>query len=473
MDVVLLSRLQFAVAVFFHFIFVPLTLGLTVLLAIMETIYVRTGNEQYKRMAKFWGKLFLINFALGIVTGITLEFQFGTNWANYSHGVGDIFGSILAIEATLAFFLESTFVAVWHFGWEKVSKKVHCFAIWAVAFASNLSAVWIIVANGWMQNPVGSTFVNGRALLADFWEVITNPFAWSMYVHTILASWMLAGFFVLGISALHLVKNNETDFFGRSFKLAAGWTLVLSVLLPLQGHTHGVTVAKYQPAKLAAMESHWETKKSAPLYLLVLPDEKNRRNSIEALPIPGFLSFLATGDSSSEVVGLNQIGEKDFAEFAAKTGYKPDRPVVVMADGEKVMRPIKAQDAIPPVMITFLSFRLMIALAILFPLLAILAFAWRDSIAKRPGFARLLALVIPLPYICIMAGWTVAEVGRQPWIVNKLMLTVQGISAVPASSVALSLVAFIVVYGLLGVLDIYLLRKYALKGPDGTAPAVA
>lgn len=472
MDVVLLSRLQFAVTVFFHFIFVPLTLGLTVLLAIMETIYVRTGNEQYKRMTKFWGKLFLINFALGIVTGITLEFQFGTNWANYSQGVGDIFGSILAIEATLAFFLESTFIAVWHFGWEKVSKKVHCFAIWAVAFAGNLSAVWIIVANGWMQNPIGSSFANGKAQLTDFWAVVTNPFAWSQYFHTITASWMLAGFFVLGISAIHLVRNKEKDFFERSFKLAAVWTLVFSILLPLQGHSHGVTVAKYQPAKLAAMESHWETKKSAPVYLLALPDEKNRRNYFEVLPIPGFLSFLATGDSSSEVAGLNQIGPKDFAEFAAKTGYNPANPVTIMADGEKVMRPLKAEDAIPPVLLTFLAFRFMIGLAILFPILAFLAFIWRDSIASRPGFARILTLIIPLPYICIMAGWTVAEVGRQPWIVNKLMLTVQGISSVPASSVALSLGVFIVVYSLLGVLDIYLLRKYALKGPDGAAPSV-
>ena len=179
MDVVLLSRLQFAVTVFFHFIFVPLTLGLSVLLAIMETIYVRTGNEQYKRMAKFWGKLFLINFALGVVTGITLEFQFGTNWANYSHGVGDVFGSLLAIEATVAFFLESTFIAVWHFGWDKVSKKVHCFAIWAVAVAGNLSAVWIILANGWMQNPVGSEFIAGKAILTDFFAVVGNPFGCS------------------------------------------------------------------------------------------------------------------------------------------------------------------------------------------------------------------------------------------------------------------------------------------------------
>ncbi|MDR2125029.1 MAG: cytochrome ubiquinol oxidase subunit I [Desulfovibrio sp.] len=475
MDVVMLSRLQFAVTVFFHFIFVPLTLGLSVLLAVMETLYVRSGNEQYKRMAKFWGKLFLINFALGVVTGISLEFQFGTNWANYSKGVGDIFGSILAIEATLAFFLESTFIAVWHFGWDKVSKKVHCFAIWAVAFASNLSALWIIIANGWMQNPIGSEFVNGKAVLIDFATVLSNPFAWSQYAHTILGAWLLAGFFVLGISALHLVRNNEKDFFGRSFKLAATWTLVLAVALPLQGHSHGVTVTKYQPAKLAAMESHWESAKSAPLYLLVFPDEKNRRNYFQALPVPGMLSFLAYGDTQAEVAGLNQIGAADFAEFVAKTGYRADTPVAVMADGEKIIRPLKPEDAVPPVLPTFLSFRLMVGLAGVFLVLAVVAWLRRKDIGEHPKIARALALAIPLPYICLMAGWTVAEVGRQPWIVHKTMLTVQGISAVPASSVALSLAAFVVVYGCLGVLDIWLLRKYAMKGPEpaGHAAGVA
>ncbi len=465
MDVVMLSRLQFAVTVFFHFIFVPLTLGLSVLLAVMETIYVRTGNEQYKRMAKFWGKLFLINFALGVVTGITLEFQFGTNWSNYSHSVGDIFGSILAIEATLAFFLESTFIAVWHFGWERVSKRVHCFAIWAVAVAGNLSAVWIIIANGWMQNPVGSEFVAGKAILTDFFAVIGNPFAWSQYFHTILAAWMLSGFFVLAISAWHLVRKNEVDFFNRSFKMASAWTLALALLLAVHGHGHGMTVAKYQPTKLAAMESHWESASSAPMYLLTLPNEAKKENYFELLPVPGFLSFLAYGDFNAEVKGLKELAPLDFAEFQRKTGYDPAKPVAEMPDGSKLLRPMQPEEAMPPVLLTFLSFRLMVGLAGLFILLAALAWVWRDSIAERPGFARILLYAIPLPYIAIMAGWTVAEVGRQPWIVHKLMLTVQGISPVPDSSVALSLAAFIVIYGLLGVVDIYLLRRYAIKGP--------
>jgi cytochrome d ubiquinol oxidase subunit I len=469
MDVVMLSRLQFAVTVFFHFIFVPLTLGLSVLLAVMETMYVRTGNEQYKRMTKFWGKLFLINFALGVVTGITLEFQFGTNWANYSHSVGDIFGSLLAVEATLAFFLESTFVAVWHFGWDKVSKKIHCFAIWAVAAASNLSALWIIIANGWMQNPVGSEFVEGKALLTDFFAVVGNPFAWSQYAHTILAAWMLSGFFVLGVSAWHLARRNEKDFFTKSFRLAAGFTLALCVLLAVQGHSHGMTVTKHQPTKLAAMESLWESSKPAPMYLFVVPDEAARRNRIEWLPLPGMLSFLAYGDFNAEVKGLNELAPRDFAEFQAKTGYDPSVPVAVLADGEKIEKPVTAQDAIPPVLLTFLSFRLMAGLGAVFLIVSLLAFVWRGSIEDRPAFARFLTRMIPLPYIALMAGWTVAEVGRQPWIVYKLMLTVQGISSVPASSVLTSLAAFIVIYSLLGIVDIYLLRKFAQQGP--AAPA--
>ena len=222
MDVVMLSRLQFAVAVFFHFIFVPLTLGLSVILAWMETRYVRTGDEIWKRHAKFWGKLFLINFTLGVVTGITLEFQFGTNWSRYSEYVGDIFGSLLAIEATVAFFLESTFLAVWHFGWNKLGKKAHCACIWLVAIAGNLSALWIILANGFMQHPVGYVIneAAGRAELSNFWDVVFNGYAWGMYAHTVLASWAVGGFFVLGVSAWHLLRKSNTEFFRRSF----GWS---------------------------------------------------------------------------------------------------------------------------------------------------------------------------------------------------------------------------------------------------------
>ncbi len=431
MDVVLLSRIQFAVAVFFHFIFVPLTLGLSVLIAIMETAYVKTGNIEWKRMAKFWGKLFIINFTLGVVTGITLEFQFGTNWSRYSEFVGDIFGALLAFEATLAFFLESTFIAVWHFGWEKVSAKVHAVAIWLVAIASNLSAVWIILANGFMQNPLGYHINNGRAELTDFGAVLSNPYAWGIFFHNMVAAFMLAGFFMLGISAWHLIRNSHTDFFRRSFKLAAPFTLVMVLLVAFFGHQEGVKVAKYQPAKFAAMESHWETETNAPIYLLAFPDEENKKNLIELFPLPGFLSFLAEGDFNAEVKGLNSFPEGDT----------------------------------PPVALTFVSFRLMVALGGLFILLAIIAFIKRNDIEKYPLFAKLLIYNIPLPYFAIAFGWMVTEVGRQPWIVYNLMRTADAASPVPGSSVAISLAAFIGVYSLLGLLDIYLIAKYAKKGP--------
>ena len=431
MDVILLSRLQFAVAVFFHFIFVPLTLGITVLLAIMETLYVRTGDETYKRMTRFWGKLFLINFVLGVVTGITLEFQFGTNWSRYSAYVGDIFGSLLAIEATVAFFLESTFVAVWAFGWNKVGKKLHCFAIWAVAAAGNLSAVWIILANGFMQNPVGYTLRNGRAELENFWAVLTNPYAWGQFFHTVTSSWMLAGFFVLGISAWHLARRNEGELFRKSVRIAAPFTLIMALLVAVAGHQQGLIVAEYQPAKLTAMESHWETGSNVPMYVLAWPDEEARQNSVQAIPLPGVLSFMAFGNFHAEVKGLDAFPADD----------------------------------IPPVLLSFLSFRLMVALGGLFILLAAWAWLKRGDLASSPLLTRLLVWLVPLPYIGIMAGWMLAEVGRQPWIVYGLMRTSDAVSPVPASSVGLSLLAFIVIYTALGFLDVYLLIKYARKGP--------
>lgn len=432
MDVVMLSRLQFAVTVFFHFIFVPLTLGLSVLLAIMESYYVRTGEEVYKKMAKFWGKLFLINFALGVVTGITLEFQFGTNWSRYSEYVGDVFGSLLAIEATAAFFLESTFVAVWAFGWDRVHKKVHLTAIWLVAIASNLSAVWIILANGWMQHPVGYVIRNGRAELADFFAVMLNPFAWGQFFHTIFASWMLAGFFVLGVASWHLLRKNELDFFKRTVKIAAPFTLIMALLLSLQGHHHAQIVAHMQPEKLAAMESHWTTGTHVPMYLLTWPDQAEGKNLIQALPIPDLLSLLAFNSPSAEVRGLSS--------------FPPDD--------------------IPPVLPTFLSFRFMVASAGVFIILGFLAWWYRKDLENHPRIMKALVYVIPLPYFGIMAGWAVAEIGRQPWIVYGMMRTSDGVSPIPASSVGISLLAFIVFYSFLGVLDIYLLRKYATKGPQ-------
>lgn len=431
MDVVLLSRLQFAAATMFHFLFVPLTLGLSVLIAIMETKYVRTGEEVYLRMTKFWGKLFLINFAVGVVTGITLEFQFGTNWSRYSAYVGDIFGSLLAIEASVAFFLESTLIGVWVFGWKKLSKKAHATVMWLIAAAGNISAIWILMANGWMQHPVGFTIRDGRAELVDFSAVVFNKFAILEIFHTVPAAFILGAFFVMGISAYHLLKKQEVEFFTKSFQIALVFGLIFSIFTAIEGDMHAVHVAHTQPAKLAAMEAHWETTTRAPLHLFAIPDEKNENNSVEIGSIPGILSFLGYHDFNAEVRGL-----KDFPK-----------------------------DERPPVLISLFAFRTMVGLGTLFPLLMIFGWFKRNRLLESPGYLKIMLWAIPLPYIAIEMGWVLAEVGRQPWIVYGLMKTSDAASPVAGSQVLMSLIAFILVYSLLGAVGFYLIFKNARKGP--------
>ncbi len=432
MDVLLLSRLQFAAATFFHFLFVPLTLGLSVLIAIMETIYVKTGDEDYLRAAKFWGKIFLVNFAVGVVTGITLEFQFGTNWARYSRYVGDIFGSLLAIEATLAFFLESTFLAVWAFGWKRLSPKAHAACIWLVALASNLSALWILIANAWMQHPVGYVLRNGRAELDSFLAVVTQPFAWQIFFHTVSGAYILAGFVVMGISAYHLLRKQHIEFFTKSFRMGLAMALLFSVAELAQGHIHASEVAKIQPAKLAAMEALWDTQKEAPQTLFLIPDEKNERNLMEFGKIPGMLSMLAYHSPEAEVKGL-------------KAFPKEDRP---------------------PVMLTFAAFRVMVGLGVLFVVLTIIGFFRRNKLLESPGYLKVMLWSIPLPYIALQAGWIVTEVGRQPWIVYNVMRTKDAVSPIAVSQVGISFAAFIIVYGILGLVAFYLVRKFAIQGPE-------
>ncbi|MGD9158049.1 MAG: cytochrome ubiquinol oxidase subunit I [Desulfobacteraceae bacterium] len=432
MDVLFLSRLQFAAATMFHFLFVPLTLGLTIMVAVMETKYARTGDETYLKMARFWGKLFLINFALGIVTGITLEFQFGTNWSRYSAFVGDIFGSLLAIEATAAFFLESTLIGVWIFGWKKLSAKAHAIVMWLIAGASTLSAVWILIANSWMQHPVGYVIRNGRAELDNFAEVVTQPWAILEFIHTVSGAYILSAFFVMGISAYHLLKKQHIEFFTKSFRIALAFGLIFSVIEVAEGHMHGADLADKQPTKLAAMESHWETQEKAPIYMFVIPDEKNEKNRVEILPIPGMLSMLAKHNPNAEVKGL-----KDFPTYER-----------------------------PPVLINFIAFRIMVGLGMLFVLVTVIGFLIRKRLTDFPLYLKVMLFSIPLPYIAIQAGWVLAEVGRQPWIVYGLMKTSDAVSPIDTSQVFISFLAFIVVYGLLGTIGFYLIVKNAKKGPE-------
>ncbi len=435
MNVVTLSQIQFAATGMFHWIFVPLTLGLSIMTAWMETKYVTTGDETWLRMTKFWGKLFLINFALGVVTGITMEFQFGLNWSEYSRYVGDIFGAPLAIEATLAFFLESVFIGVWIFGWNKISKKAHLTTIWLAAVATNVSALIILLANAWMQKPVGYLIRNNRAEMNDFLAVLTNGYGWIKFIHTLLSGYALAAFLIMGVSAWHLLRNNEKDFFVRSFRLAAVWAFVASVGVAITGDMHAVEIARFQPSKFAAMESQWETKRGVGMNLLLFPDVARECNSIEQICIPNALSVLAFHDANAEIKGL-----KDFPP-----------------------------ELRPPVTPTFLSFRLMVGLGT-FMILASLAaiFVSRSkNFSDNRAFLTLMVFAIPAPYLAEQFGWLVAEFGRQPWIVYGVLKTADAVSrSITSTQVILSLIGFTVLYGLLGAIDIFLLVKYAKKGPD-------
>jgi len=436
MDTLALSRLQFAVTAMFHFIFVPLTLGLGWLTAWFETRYAWGGDEKYLRVARFWGKLFLINFALGVVTGITMEFQLGMNWAEYSKYVGDIFGAPLAIEAMVAFFLESTFIGVWVFGWGRMSKKAHAGAMWIVAFATNMSALWILLANGWMQRPVGYVLRNGRAEMVDFMALITNPYGWLEFFHTVFAGWVIAGFFVMGVSAWHLLRKNQEELFKKSFGAGAVFALASSLLVAGVGDLSGVNAAKNQPAKFAAMESVWETRSGAPMTLLTIPRLNGEGNAVEAVKIPYLLSLMAFRSPSAEVKGLNDFLPQDR----------------------------------PPVLPVFLSFRAMVALGGLFILLSG-AGVWlwfKEKLGDYPLYLKLMLFAIPLPYIAIQLGWIVTEMGRQPWAVYGLMRTADAVSrTVTPAQVWLSLGGFTLFYSALGIADIWLLAKYARKGMEG------
>jgi cytochrome d ubiquinol oxidase subunit I len=448
MDPLLLSRLQFAITTVYHFFFVPLTLGLSILVAVMETLYVRSGNEDYKRMTQFWGKLFLINFAMGVVTGIVQEFQFGMNWSEYSRFVGDVFGAPLAIEALLAFFLESTFLGVWFFGWDKLPKTLHAATIWLVAIGSNLSAFFILVANSFMQQPVGYVLRNGRAEMADFFALLTNPHVWVQFPHVFFSGLTTAGFFVLGISAYHLLKKTGGDLIRRSFLIALIWVLISSPLSGLTGHAQGVYKLQVQPMKMAAAEALWETESPASFSLLSIADENAQRNIVD-IRLPGMLSWLYFFKAEGTVPGIKNLQAECVKEYGPGS-------------------------YVPAVTLTYWAFRLMAGIA--FVMVGMALFGLFLFVTKRlERFRWFLYLLIPtifLPHITNSGGWLVTELGRQPWIVYGLMKTEQGVSpTLTGSTVLISLVLFTLVYGGLMLVDLYLLTKFAKSDPRAEASA--
>ncbi|MHB1160983.1 MAG: cytochrome ubiquinol oxidase subunit I [Chloroflexota bacterium] len=439
MDELLLARMQFGITTVYHFFFVPLTLGLSVLVALMETQYVRTGDENYRRMTRFWGKLFLINFAMGVVTGIVQEFQFGLNWSNYSRFVGDIFGAPLAVEALLAFFLESTFLGLWIFGWDRLPRALHAATIWLVAIGSNLSAFWILVANSFMQNPVGYALRNGRAEMTDFFALLTNPYLQTQYPHVIAAGLCTAAFFMLGISAYHLWKKGaDLEIFRRSFRWAAVAGLVGTLAVIPVGHAQAQQLIQVQPMKMAAAEALWESEDPAGLSLFTWGDESDRRD-VFAIRVKPFLTLLSYGTTQGEVRGINELE----AEFRQR--YGPG-------------------DYVPSVITAYWSFRAMVGAGFLMLFVALysLYYSLRGTARLHPLVLRMILLTISLPYLANSTGWILAEMGRQPWIVYGLMTTPEGISpTVPVGMVLLSVVGFTLLYGALMVADVYLLAKFA------------
>lgn len=434
MDLVLLSRLQFAMTVFFHFIFVPLSIGLGLWIACLETTYLKTKDEKWRTMADFWGKIFAICYAFGIVTGFAMTFQFGTNWGAYSEYMGDIFASPLALEALVAFFLESTFFGVW-LATGRNRQKLKTISMWLVTLGMSISALWIITANGFMQNPVGYTLAEdgSKVLMSDFGAVMTNPYVWYMLIHTLLAAYLLGGAVVVGISAYHLLKKSNVDIFKTSMKYGLVIMLIAALLLPPLGSSYGQYISEVQPLKAAAMDAVWESGEGHPLYLIQIPGKDG--NIVAALGIPKLGSFFLTGDFNGEVKGLNEY------------------------------------DEIPPVPIVFTSFRLMLILGAVFIIQAALGLFlirkkdFGESKISRK-YMKMMMYSILLPYIAIMLGWVVAEVGRQPWIVHGLLKTPDAVSAtVPAIQVAFTLVLLTLFYLILGILNIYLIRRRVIAGP--------
>jgi cytochrome d ubiquinol oxidase subunit I len=499
--VVELSRLQFALTAMYHFLFVPLTLGLSFLLAIMESVYVMTGRQVYKDMTRFWGKLFGINFAMGVATGLTLEFQFGTNWAYYSHYVGDIFGAPLAIEGLMAFFLESTFVGLFFFGWDRLTRVQHLLVTWLVALGSSLSALWILVANGWMQNPVGTVFnyETMRMELASFPAVLLNPVAQVKFVHTVAAGYVTGSMFVLGLSALYLLKGRDLPFARRSFAVAAGFGLASVLSVIVLGDESGYTLGDVQKTKLATIEAEWHTQKPPAAFTLFgIPDDKNMTTRY-AVRVPWALGLIATRSVDTPVTGIRELikqhearirsgmlaygalqklrsgdisagVKRTFEQHRRDLGYglllKRYTPRVVDATPTDIQR--AARDTIPRVPVMFWSFRVMVAAGfwMLFVFAAAFYFCARRTAGQKRWLLRAALFSIPIPWIAAELGWVVAEYGRQPWSIGEILPTFLSTSSLGTGDLVFSLIGFGLFYTSLLVAELYLMIKYARLGPS-------
>ncbi|MDF1608158.1 cytochrome ubiquinol oxidase subunit I [Hoeflea sp. YIM 152468] len=500
--IVELSRLQFALTVMYHFLFVPLTLGLSILVAIMETVYVMTGRPIWRQMTKFWGLLFGINFALGVATGITMEFQFGMNWSYYSHYVGDIFGAPLAIEGLMAFFLEATFVGLFFFGWDKLSKVAHLAVAWLVAIGANFSALWILIANGWMQNPVGAVFnpMTMRMEMTDFYAVLFNDVAQAKFVHTVSAGYVTGAVFVIGVSAWYLLKGRHIELARRSITVAAAFGLASAFSVVLLGDESGYNATHSQKMKLAAIEGMWDTHAApAPFNLVGFPDQAARKTHY-AIEIPWAMGLIGTRSLTTEIPGMNELAEQ--ADRRIRSGLIAyDALITIRAEREATAAAVidqfenhsadlgfafllkryvddpreateaqilaAAGDTIPTVWPLFWSFRIMVGLG--FGFIATMAyFFWRASF-KGMNFPRpalhLAVWMIPAPWIAAELGWFVAEFGRQPWTVDGVLPTALSVSALSMTEVSITLAIYIALYTLLFIIEMKLMLKFIRKGP--------
>ena len=499
--VVELSRWQFALTALYHFLFVPLTLGLSFMLAIMESVYVMTNKQVYKDMTRFWGKLFGINFALGVTTGLTMEFQFGTNWAYYSHYVGDVFGAPLAIEGLMAFFLESTFIGLFFFGWDRLSKVQHLSVTWLVAIGSNFSALWILIANGWMQNPVGAyfNFETMRMEMDSFAEVILNPVAQVKFVHTVSAGYVTGAMFVLSVSAYYLLRGRDISFARRSFAIASAFGLASIMSVILLGDESGYEVGDVQQVKLAAIEAEWETHPApAPFTLVGLPNQEEQTTDY-AVRVPYLLGLIATRSLDEEVTGIKDLipqaevrirngmiaydllqklrnGEdtpanrEAFSTVVDDLGYglllKRYTHDVVDATDEQIAA--AAKDTIPQVAPMFWTFRFMVASGVimLFTFTAAFYYTARRREHETRWLLKLALVCLPLPWLACELGWFVAEFGRQPWAIGEILPTYVATSSLTENDLWMSIFGFLGLYSLFLVIEVFLMVKYIRKGPS-------